>query len=94
MKNTDSRYGFMFDFGDGGWNIIMFDGNGSHHAYCTSDENDFDTSIQHLEDYVIDRKNIYKYSIPTYDEFCEKVDDIFSLKNKPIEAFTDYLSDY
>lgn len=94
MENEDNRYGFMFDFVDGGWNIIMFDGNENYHAYYTSDEDDFDKSVQHLEDYVVDLKNIYKYSIPTYNEFYEKIEDIFLLKNKPIEVFTDYLSAY
>lgn len=94
MKNKDNRYGFMFDFGDGGWNIIMFDSNENYHVYYASDEDDIKQSIQHLEDYVTDSKNIYKYRIPTYDEFDEKIEDIFSLKNKPIEVFTDYLSAY
>lgn len=95
MENKNNRYGFMFDFGDGGWNIIMFDGNGNYHAYYTSDEDDFDKSVQHLEDYVTKLKNIYKYRIPTYDEFYDNVEDnIFCLKNNPIEAFNNYLFSY
>lgn len=90
MQNNNDRYGFEFYFKDGGWNIIMFNEKGQCHAYYTCDEHDIDRSIQHLEDYVDDPENIYRYSIPTYDEFDEKTEDIFSLKNGPIETLSDY----
>lgn len=94
MENKDNRYGFLFNFGDGGWNIIMFDNQGNYHAYYSSDEDNLGVSLQHLEDYVADFNHIYSYTIPKYAEFCEKVTDIFSLKNNPVEPFVEYLFAY
>ena len=87
MKNV--KYGFIFEFKDGGWNIIMFDERGDYHAYYTCDEDNYDKSILHIGDYVTDSSMIRRYEIATYDKFCEVIDDdlIFKLPNKDIREF-------
>ena len=87
----DLRYGFIFEFQDGGWNIIMFDENGEYHKYYTCDEDDYDDAITHLEDYVSNPSMIRRYIIPTYDMFCEVIDEeIYELPNEDIEILEMY----
>lgn len=90
MKNV--KYGFVFDFKDGGWNMIMFKEDGEYHKYYSCDEDDYDNSFDHLADYVSDSSMIRTYKIPTYDEFCGVIDDdrIFNLPNEDIAEFEQY----
>ena len=91
MKNDELqvRYGFIFEFKDGGWNIVMFDEDGNRHEYYSSDEHTYSNSYSHLEDYVGNKENIRHYKTPNYSEFNLIVTDdlIFKLPNKDIHEF-------
>lgn len=87
-----ARYGFVVLFGDGGWNIILQE-NGDNQYYFSSDEDDFDDSIDMMDLFLENGGNSYRYQVPTYDIWMKAVDDqsIFELPDATIEGLDEYL---
>ena len=85
------RYFFIFYFDNRcGWNFICFNENGSYKKYFTCDEDGHDNSLDYIELFLENGGNLYKYNVPTYEDLCNAVDDIFSLKDSPIEELEKY----
>lgn len=88
----NSRYAFIFTFGNRGWNIICFNENGSYKKYFTSDEDYFDDALDYVDLFLENGGNRYEYKIPSYEKFTSVVTDdlLFKLKDAHIKEFEKY----
>lgn len=103
MKDKSKvRYGIVVFFGDGGWNILLQETKEGwiNEHYFSSDEHYLDDSLDMLELFLENGGNYYEYKVPSYDVWCESIDNmmgndcdgIFNLPNKIIEGLEQYLT--
>ena len=94
QRNKDymnHRYGFLFYYdNDCCWCFVCFNENGSLNEYFTSDEDDHDKSISYIDLFLANGGNLYCYKFPTYKDFRNEINYIFSLKDVAAEELEKY----